>query len=85
MRKGPKNSKLTTTKIFYITLFLLSIVTLVVNSEFGRIWLLDLTISKLTGQVDSSVSIINETDVVSANITFLLARKFNSEETNQKT
>ena len=81
----PKNSKQTTTTIFYITLFLLSIVTLVVNSEFGRIWLLDLTISKLTSQLDSSVSIINEKDVVSPNITLLLARKFDLDETNQKT
>ena len=81
----PKNSKMTTTKIFYITLFLLSIATLVVNSEFGRIWLLDLTISKLTSQLDSSVSIKNVKEGVSTNITFLLARKFDSEGINQKT
>ena len=46
-----------------------------VNSEYGGIWLLELTNSKLTSQADSSVSSMNEMGMATTNITFLLAKK----------
>ena len=79
-----KKSKSTWTKIFNITIFLLSIFILMVNSEYGGIWLLELTNSKLTSQTDSSVSSMNEKGMATTNITFLLARKFDVEKMNRK-
>ena len=55
-----------------------------VNSEYGGIWLLELTNSKLTSQTDSSVSSMNEKGMATTNITFLLARKFDVGKMNQK-
>ena len=55
-----------------------------VNSESGGIWLLELTNSKLTSQLDSSVSSMNEKGMATTNITFLLARKFDVGKMNQK-
>jgi len=83
-KNGPKKSKLTWTKIFNITIFLLSIIILMVNSESGGIWLLELTNSKLTSQLDSPGSFTNEKGMVTTNITFLLARKFDMGKTNHK-
>ena len=83
-KNDPKKSKLTWTKIFNITIFLLSIIILMVNSESGGIWFLELTTSKLTSQIDSSVSCTNEKGMVTINITFLLARKLDVGKMNRE-
>ena len=83
-QNDPKNSKSKWTKVFNITIFLLSIIILMVNSESGGIWLLEQTNSKLTSQIDSSVSLENGQGMVTTNITFLLARKFDMGKTNHK-
>ena len=62
-------------KIFYITLFFLSIITLVVNYEDGNDWLLEFHTLHLTSQFDSSVRNMNKYEMVITNITFSLARK----------
>ena len=70
-------------KIFYITLFFLSIITLVVNYADWRNWLLEFRILHLTSQFDSSVRYVIEKEMVITNITFSLARKFGNLESTQ--
>ena len=56
LRKKPRETSIwTKIKIFYITLFFLSIITLVVNYEDGRNWLMEFYTLNLTSQDDSSV------------------------------
>ena len=62
-------------KIFYITLIFLSIITLMVNYEDGRNWLLEFHTLNLTSQFDSSVRNMTKYEMVITNITFSLARK----------
>ena len=74
-RKPRETSIWTKIKIFYITLFFLSIITLVVNYEDGRNWLLEFHTLNLTSQDDSSVRNMTKYEMVITNITFSLARK----------
>ena len=74
----------TKNKIFYVTLFFLSIITLMVNYEDGRNWLLEFHTLNLTSQFDSSVRNMTKYEMVITNITFSLAGKSENLEKTHK-
>ena len=72
-------------KIFYITLFFLSIITLLVNNDAGRNWLLVFCNLHFTSQFDSSVRYMTKNEMVITNITFSLTKKIGDLEGTQNT